>query len=66
MVGGRGEEHVGNDGLVHTGLNGGEQAAFRAGGVAHVDEAPEPALERGRIGWRVGQGADLELGRRSG
>ena len=66
VVGGRSEEHVGNGGLVDSGLNGREQAAFGAGGVAHVDEAPEPALEGGRVGGGVGQGADFELGRRSG
>ena len=66
VVGGGGEEHVGDGGLVDSGLNGREQAAFGAGGVAHVDEAPEPALEGGRVGGGVGQGADFELGRRSG
>ena len=66
VVGGCREEHVGNGGLVHAGLDGREQAAFGAGGVAHLDEAPEPALERGRVGGGVGQGADLELRRRSG
>ena len=66
MIGGGREQHVGHLAVVGAAAHRRDDAALGPIRVAHLDEPPEPALERREVGLQPGERLQLEPRRLAG